>query len=100
MVISSKNKSWVIQPATDEDRIRQQMIFLLSTFIHTAILNRDFGIEHPLDSVNLYEDTKLKNKILIQANEFVPEFKIDWIKIIREESGNAEVQVGGEVVID
>ena len=100
MVISSKNRSWVIQPATDEDRIRQQMIFLLSTFIHTAILNRDFGIEHPLDSVNLYEDTKLKNKILIQANEFVPEFKIDWIKIIREESGNAEVQVGGEVVID
>lgn len=100
MVISSKNKSWVIQPATDEDRIKQQMIFLLSTFIHTAILNRDFGIEHPLDSVNLYEDTKLKNKILIQANEFVPEFKIDWIKIIREESGNAEVQVGGEVVID
>lgn len=100
MVISSKNKSWVIQPATDEDRIRQQMIFLLSTFIHTAILNRDFGIEHPLDSVNLYEDTKLKNKILIQANEFVPEFKIDWIKIIREGDGNAEVQVGGEVVID
>lgn len=100
MVISSKNKSWVIQPATDEDRIRQQMIFLLSTFIHTAILNRDFGIEHPLDSVNLYEDTKLKNKILIQANEFIPEFKINWIKIIREESGNAEVQVGGEVVID
>ena len=100
MVISSKNKSWVIQPATDEDRIKQQMIFLLSTFIHTAILNRDFGIEHPLDSVNLYEDTKLKNKILIQANEFVPEFKIDWIKIIREGNGNAEVQVGGEVVID
>lgn len=100
MVISTKEKDWKIQPATDEDRIRQQMIFLLSTFINTAILNREFGIEHPLDSVNLYEDTKLKNKIMIQANEFVPEFKIEWIKIIREGNGNAEVQVGGEVVFD
>ena len=100
MVISSKIKEWKIQPDSDEDRIRQQMIFLLSTFIHSAILNRDFGIEHPLDSVNIYEDTKLKNKIMIQASEFVPNFKIEWIKIIREGDGNAEVQVGGEVVID
>lgn len=100
MVISTKNKSWQIQPKTEEDKIRQRMIFLLSTFLHSAILNRNFGIEHPIDSVNIYEDTKLKNKIMIQASEFVPEFKIDWIKINREENGNAEVQVGGEVIFD
>lgn len=100
MVISTKNKSWVIQPATDEDRIRQRMIFLLSTYINSAILNRNFGIEHPIDSVNVYEDTKLKNKIMIQTSEFVPEFKIEWIKIIREGNGNTYVEVGGEVELD
>lgn len=100
MVISTKNKSWQIIPKTEEDKIRQRMIFLLATFLHSAILNRNFGIEHPIDSVNIYEDTKLKNKIMIQASEFVPEFKIDWIKINREESGEAEVQVGGEVIFD
>lgn len=100
MVISTKNKSWVIQPATDEDRIRQRMIFLLSTYIHSAVLNRNFGIEHPIDSVNIYEDTKLKNKIMIQTSEFVPEFKIEWIKIIREGNGNTYVEVGGEVELD
>ncbi len=100
MIISTKNKSWQIILKTEEDKIRQRMIFLLATFLHSAILNRNFGIEHPIDSVNIYEDTKLKNKIMIQASEFVPEFKIDWIKINREESGEAEVQVGGEVIFD
>ena len=76
------------------------MIFLLSTYLHSVILNRNFGIEHPIDSVNIYEDTKLKNKIMVQASEFVPEFKIEWIKINREENGDAEVQVGGEVIFD
>lgn len=100
MIISTKDKTWKIFLPTEEDVIRQRMIYLLSTYFHSAILNREFGVEHPIDSKNIYENAKLKNKIITQAKEFVPEFKIDWIEIKDDNEGSVEVRVGGEVDLD
>ena len=100
MIINSTDTQWKIGLTDTESIIRQRMIFLLSNLLNTCILNRDFGVDTPIDSKNVYENTRLKNRIIVQAKEFVPNFKINFIKIIPNQNGNIEVQIGGEVQED
>lgn len=100
MIISNIKTQWKMGLTNREEIIRQRMIFLLSNLINTCILNRDFGVDTPIDSKNVYENTRLKNRIMVQAKEFVPEFKINNIKIFVNTNGKVEVQVGGEVLED
>lgn len=99
IVTSSDKQAWSLCPS-GEAAIRQRLVFLLSTYMQTCPLNREFGIKHPIDSIFSSEISRLKNNIITQAKKYIPNFDIKWISVSKDIDGNLELKVGGEVSDD